>query len=84
MKSLIRKWSGPSGTTAQTATQVVGPFGDNPSDRFAASSPFRGAICAVGYNIRCRKTMPPLKGEGDRRQAVERCAPGASVVHCSC
>ena len=25
--------------------------------------------------------MPPLKGEGDRRQAVEGCAPGASVVH---
>ena len=48
-------------------TEVVWPFGDNPSDRFAASSPFRGAICAVGYNIRCRKTMPPLKGEGDRR-----------------
>ena len=25
-------------------TEVVGPFGDNPSDRFAASSPFRGAF----------------------------------------
>ena len=24
--------------------------------------------------------MPPLKGEGDRRQAVERCAPGASAT----
>ena len=72
------------GRSPQSATQVVEPFGDNPSDRFAASSPFRGAICAVGYNIRCRKTMPPLKGEGDRRQAVERCAPGASAVHCSC
>ena len=56
-------------------TEVVGPFGDNPSVSFAASSPFRGAICAVDYNIRCNKTMPPLKGEGDRRQAVERCAP---------
>ena len=65
-------------------SQVVRPFGDNPSDRFAASSPFRGAICAVGYNIRCNKTMPPLKGEGDRRQAVERCAPGANAVHCTC
>ena len=65
-------------------TEVVWPFGDNPSDRFAASSPFRGAICVVDYNIRCNKTMPPLKGEGDRRQAVERCAPGASAVHCSC
>ena len=32
--------------------------------------------------------MPPLKGEGDRRQAVERCAPAptlriAAVTQCS-
>ena len=33
----------------------------------------------AGYNIRCRKPMPPLKGEGDR-EAVERCAPGANAA----
>ena len=59
-------------------TKLVKPFGDNPSERFAPSSPFRGAICAESYYIRCRKPMPPLKGEGDR-EAVERCAPGANV-----
>ena len=47
-------------------TQLVKPFGDNPS------------VSAESYYIRCRKPMPPLKGEGDR-EAVERCAPGANV-----
>ena len=60
----FRGWSSPSGTTPQSAG--------------ADSSPFRGAMGVAGYNIRCRKPMPPLKGEGDR-EAVERCAPGASV-----
>ena len=30
--------------------------------------PFQGShFFVVGYDIRCNKTMPPLKGEGDRR-----------------
>ena len=48
-------------------TQLVKPFGDNPS------------VSAESYYIRCRKPMPPLKGEGDR-EAVERCAPGANAA----
>ena len=60
----FRGWSSPSGTTPQSAG--------------ADSSPFRGAMGVAGYNIRCRKPMPPLKGEGDR-EVVERCAPGANV-----
>ena len=35
-------------------------------------------MSVAGYNIRYSKATPPLKGEGDR-EAVERCAPGASV-----
>ena len=62
---------------------MVGSFGDNPSERFAPSSPFRGAMGLADYNIRCRKPMPPLKGEGDR-EAVERCAPGANVSQFDC
>ncbi len=47
---LTRNRSSPSGTTPQSAN--------------ADSSPFRGAIGADGYNICCRKPMPPLKGRG--------------------
>ena len=43
-------WSSPSGRTPQSAG--------------ADSSPFRGAKGIAGYNIRCRKPMPPLKGRG--------------------
>ena len=43
---------------------LVKPFGDNPSERVAPSSPFRGAEGVAGYNIRYKKPMPPLKGRG--------------------
>ena len=50
---------------------LVKPFGENPSERFALSSPFRGAMSVAGYNIRCRKAMPPLKGRGGPRSGGE-------------
>ena len=74
-------------------TQLVKPFGENPSERFAPSClrkillnrtvprtirPFQGSHFCCAYNIRYSKATPRLKGEGDR-EAVERCAPGANV-----
>ena len=53
----FRGWSSPSGTTPQSAG--------------ADSSPFRGAMGVAGYNIRCRKPMPPLKGRGGPRSGGE-------------
>ena len=55
--NISRSWSGPSGTTPQSAN--------------ADSSPFRGAKGIAGYNIRYRKPMPPLKGRGGPRSGGE-------------
>ena len=69
---LTRNRSSPSGTTPQSAN-AASCLRKILLNRTVPGQidPFRGAMGVAGYNIRCRKPMPPLKGRGGPRSGGE-------------